>query len=196
MDKKDSQIIFQKLQTNLRSMYLKKKNNEKGNEAFVKGDYFEALTMYNEALRYAELQSKQLGICFSNRSAVFLKVKQYKACLQNIGLARLNQCPRDILPKLYVREKECIKRMETSPQIEETWNAFFKLSYEPNPKFPFLSNCLQLKKDKKGFFLMTNRDLKAGDIIAITKPFVRFPVDTSSYRCNYCLCDNFMNFIP
>lgn len=169
---------------------------QKGNEAFGKGDYFDALTMYNEALRYAESESKQLGLCFSNRSAAFLKVKQYNACMENIELARRNQCPQDILSKLSVREDQCKKLLEKRPRIEKTWNSFFKLSYPPNPKLPFLVNCLELKTHERGVFLIAKRNLNAGDIIAITEPFVSFPVDTSSYRCNYCLIDNFMNFIP
>lgn len=184
-------------------MNPKRKNNvrsdqirQKGNNAFAKGDYFDAFIFYNEALRYAEAESEQLGTCFANRSAVFLKVKQYQACLQNIESSRQNQCPQNILPKLIIRENACKQQMDADPKREETWNSFVKLSYPPNPKLPFISNCLELKKHEQGVFLITNRDLKAGDMIAITEPFVRFPVDTSSYRCNYCLADNFMNFIP
>lgn len=168
-----------------------------GNKRFVKGEYFEALENYNEAIRFAETNSKQLGLGYGNRSAAFLEVKQYEACLENIQLARKNQFPLERLPKLSDREIKCKKLMEESETpMEQTWNEFFKLSYEPNPKFPYLADCLKLKKHKQGMFLATNRDLKAGDIVAITKPFVQFTIDTSSYRCNYCLADKFMNFIP
>lgn len=180
-----------------KSNVISDKFRQDGNKRFAKSEYFEALEHYNEAIRFAELKSKQLGLAYGNRSAVFLKVKQYKACLENIESARKNQFPSDLLPKLGSREIECKKLMEESQTpMEETWNDFFKLTYEPNPKFPYLANCLELKKHKQGMFLAANRNLKAGDIIAITKPFVQFPIDTSSYRCNYCLADKFMNFIP
>lgn len=177
-----------------------KKNNAisdearvKGNNCFCSKDFFEALSMYNKALRYAEINSKQMGLAYANRSAVFVKTKQYKACLENIKLARVNNFPAENLAKLMQRENECKQFMDAP--MEETWNDLFKLSYEPNRNFPFLADCLELKKHEHGKFLSTKRDLKAGDIIAITDPIFRIPVD-SVYRCNYCLADKFMNFIP
>lgn len=168
-----------------------------GNKRFAKDDFFGALANYNDSLRYAERNSHQLGLCYGNRSAVFLKVKQYQACLENIELARKNQFPDELLPKLRDREIKCKQLMDASAEpLEDTWNKFFALSYPANPNFPYLANCLELKKQKDGWFLATNIDLKAGDIIAITEPFVKFPTDTSSYRCNYCLSDKFMNYIP
>lgn len=168
-----------------------------GNKQYAKRNYFEALSKYNEAIRFAESNSKQLGLSYGNRSAAFLMVEQYRACLENIDLARKSLIPEELIAKLDDREIKCKMLMEENETpTEETWNAFFKLTYEPNPKFPYLANCLELKKHKKGMFLAANRDLKAGDIIAITKPFVQFNIDTSSYRCSYCLADKFMNFIP
>lgn len=180
-----------------KSNVISDKIRQDGNKRFGKGDYFDALSKYNEAVRYAELGSKQMGLGYGNRSAAFLKVKQYKACLENIELARKNHIPDELLTKLLEREIECTDLMKKCrTPTEESWNAFFTMSYNPNPKFPYLADCLKLKKHKDGWFLAPNRDLKAGDIIAITKPFVQFPIDTSSYRCNYCLADKFMNLIP
>lgn len=166
---------------------------EKGNKFFCKKEYFEALSLYNDALRYAEINSKQLGLAYANRSAVFIKTKLYKASMENIRLARQNNFPSESLPKLIERENEC-KAFVNTP-MEETWNDFFKLSYQPNPNFPFLVECLELKKHERGMFLSTKHDLKAGDIIGITEPIFRIPVGTV-YRCNYCLADQFLNFIP
>lgn len=169
------------------------KAREKGNEYFCKKEYFEALTMYNEALRYAENNSKQLGLAYANRSAVFVKAKLYNECMENIRLARENNFPRENMAKLIERENAIHPYM--NGPMEKPWNDFFKLSYQPNANFPFLADCLQLKRHERGMFLSTKRDLKAGDIIAITEPIFRIPFQTV-YRCNYCLADKFMNFIP
>lgn len=130
----------------------KKKNNaisdslrEKGNKCFSKKEYFEALKLYNEALRYAEIGSSQMGMAYANRSAVFLKTKLYKACLDNIKLARDHNFPEERHPKLINRETECKASMNASMAMEEPWNGFFKLTYQPNPRFPFLADCLELK---------------------------------------------------
>ncbi|KAG4077446.1 hypothetical protein HA402_002873 [Bradysia odoriphaga] len=166
---------------------------EKGNKCFCKKEYFDALRLYNEALRYAEGDSKQMGLAYANRSAVFLKVKLYKACFKNIQLAKDHNFPQERLSKLISRENECMASMNAP--MEEAWNGFFKLSYQPNPSFPYLVDCLELKEHERGTYLSTKRDLKAGDIIAITEPLFRIPI-RSVYRCNYCLADQFMNFIP
>lgn len=169
------------------------KIREKGNKFFCKKEYFEALSLYNESLRYADINSKQMGLAYANRSAVFVKTKLYKACLENIRLALENNFPNENLGKLIQRENECKAFMDAP--MEEPWNDFFKLSYQANPNFPYLADCLELKKHERGMLLSTKRDLKAGDIIAITEPLFRIPID-SVYRCNYCLADQFMNFIP
>lgn len=147
-----------------KSNVISDKLRRDGNKQFVKADFFGSLSKYNEAIRYAELGSQQLGLCYGNRSAAFLKVKQYQACLENIELARKNKFPDELLTKLCQREIECMKLMEEGSKTEETWNKFFTMSYPPNPKFPYLADCLQLKKYKDGWFLAANRDLKAGDI--------------------------------
>lgn len=169
---------------------------EKGNQDFARRDFFGALTFYNQALCFAELNTSQVGLCYGNRSAAFFQVKQYKSCLQNIRWARSSNIPKEKLSKLEHREIYCWEQMITLSPDEDTWNSFFKLSYDPNPKIPFLANCLELKPRVPGRFLTTTEDLEPGDIIGIVDPFFRLPMETSYYRCNYCVTDKFMNLIP
>lgn len=100
-------------------MYGKKKNNvisdqlrKKGNESFHKEDYFDALSKYNEALRYADINSKELSLCYGNHSAAFLKVKQFNET-ENIQLARENNFPEESFQKLIKREIQCRILMES-----------------------------------------------------------------------------------
>ncbi|KAG5671094.1 hypothetical protein PVAND_001308 [Polypedilum vanderplanki] len=73
--------------------------------------------------------------------------------------------------------------------------------------YPFIVDCLELRHDKKyGRFTITNRDLKAGDILAIEEPFFKFlkvdPEDreypeTNFYNyCVNCLLDNYLDLTP
>jgi len=75
---------------------------------------------------------------------------------------------------------------------------YLKLSYEPNPKLPFIVKCLELKSDDQfGRYVVTNKRLSAGDIIAIEEPFSKCVLPSSSYRyCVNCLSDNFMDLLP
>jgi signal peptidase I len=84
---------------------------------------------------------------------------------------------------------------------------FFKLSYPPNKKIPFIANCLELRTDEKyGRYIITNRLLKTGDVVAIEEPIYKVIKADSRYntcyesnryqRCANCLMDNLLDLIP
>jgi hypothetical protein len=73
----------------------------------------------------------------------------------------------------------------------------FKLSYKPNPKLPFLADCLRLEVDELGYHVKTTRNLKFGDVVAIDKPFCK-ALNAENYHvsCCNCLNDNFFDLEP
>lgn len=77
--------------------------------------------------------------------------------------------------------------METSD--DKNLHAFkheFKLSYKANPKIPFFIDALELREDaKNGKHLITTRDLKGGDVIAVIDKPWRAPV--SSMKVDYLI---------
>ena len=59
----------------------------------------------------------------------------------------------------------------------------FKLSYDVNPKLPFIIDCLKLKCNSTyGNHIITEQDLKIGDIVCVQTPF--FSIITKNYK-NY-----------
>jgi hypothetical protein len=78
---------------------------------------------------------------------------------------------------------------------EENVDDFFKLSYKPNPKYPSFADCIELRSNRKyGRYLVTNQDLKVGDIIAIEEFFYysinddRDEKEKSGCLMNYQFC--------
>lgn len=69
----------------------------------------------------------------------------------------------------------------------------FKLSFEPNSKIPWTSNCLELKEDaEKGNYIIANKDLKVGDIILVEiKSNSSEFSDQRKFRC--LNCSNFLH---
>lgn len=180
-----------------KSDYAAHEARQKGNEFYKKSEYFKALLLYNQSLCYAE-SKHELAFGYANRSAAYFKVHQYDKCMRNILLARNHGYPENKIKKLREREFECKKLMnELKPDpTEDPWN-FFKLSYEPNPKVPFLVNCLEIRNSNAGKVLVTNQDLKPGDIIAITDTIFRFADPTARcHRCSYCFADCLMDLEP
>lgn len=166
-----------------------------GNVNFRCRNFRDSLVSYNRSLCHAEAGSQQLALAYGNRSAVYLELKLFEKCRENIQLARVNGFPADKLGKLNEREKKCGEMMD---EIEDDSMSFFKLSYPPNEKIPFIVNCLELRDSEKfGRYIVTKSDLKPGDIIAIEEPFYKF-VDKEAFhsRCTNCLKANDLSLIP
>ena len=171
----------------------------RGNEFFREKKYLEALVAYNESLCCAERESEHVALGFANRSAVYLVLKLYEECLENIKSACDYGYPEDKVCKLKEREEKCENYMKKcSQRVNNDHLSFFKLSHPANPKIPFIVDCLKLQENEKyGCYLITTKDLKTGDVIAIEEPFYKF-VDKDVYhsRCANCLKSNKLNLIP
>lgn len=167
------------------------------NDAFIKQDYFNALWLYNRAIACAD--SKKLASKgYAKRSAVFLELKLYNECLQNIEWARQNGYPKEKLPKLKEREAKCKKLMkEPKEKREDLWD-FFKLSYPANEKIPWLVDRVEMRRTEKyGRGIYAKEDLKAGDVICVEEPAINYAHEDNTYmRCYNCFKTNAMNLIP
>lgn len=196
---------------------LAHKHREQGNAYYKESMFVEALKSYNEGLQIAPLKSDIIPLIYANRSAVYMELKQYQLCLENIALAREANYPKDKLKRLYDREVKCIKLME-GKRDDDPWD-FFKLSYPAHKNVPFVVNCLEVACDKKfGRKIMTTRgksftnvdpvwhsliilihvllkDLKPGDIIAIEEPAIRGPSE-ATHCCQICFKRNNLSLVP
>lgn len=178
-----------------------------GNEFYAQRKFFYALLKYNESLSYAELDTANLGLAYANRSAVYFEMKLYERCLRNIEYARKNHYPEENFEILKKREEKCKDLMKTSREkLSDPWNTF-KLSYPPHKQIPFIAECLEVQSNEKfGRFVVTNRQLRVGDIVAIEKPFCSILIAESKFhenpesniyqRCTNCLKENALDLIP
>lgn len=176
------------------------KFREKGNSQFQSGLYLDALVTYNRSLCCAPADSQEIPLVYANRSAVYLKAKLFHKCLQNIELAKKSGYPIDKLQKLDEREERCKKLIENckSPLENNPRDTFFKLSYPPHDKIPFIANCIEVREDEKyGRYVVTNKNLEPGNIIAIDEPLYKF-VDKEVFdrHCANCLKSNELSLIP
>jgi len=168
---------------------------KQANELYNKTNYVQALELYNKALCYAEnIKSKEAGICFANRSAVFCNLSLPEAAIENIQLARNAGYPAELMDKLNDREKKCLEMMNRPRKVNPAKD-FFKLSYPAHEKTPFLANCVEMRETKKyGRGLYATRDLKPGDIITNSRPVLKSINKNAAYkRCTNCLEVNDMN---
>lgn len=120
---------------------LSSQKRKEGNVQFGRGNWNDAMEFYNASLLYAENRSTTISLAYANRSACFLKLKKYKECLMDIEFAKEAGYPRDLLPKINVRESECLKAMEENGQSMEFE---LKLDFEPDRCFPSMANVLKV----------------------------------------------------
>jgi uncharacterized FlaG/YvyC family protein len=172
---------------------------EIGNQFYVKRNFFDAIVKYNESLCYAESESENAGLAYANRSAVYFEMKIYDKSLNNIELARSHNYPEKNLHILMKREEKCKEMMKKqSTQSSLLSENFFKLSHEAYANFKNIAKCLELKCDKKyGRYIITNKDLNVGDIVAIEKSFCHFVQENFIHQqCTHCLKSNALDLIP
>lgn len=139
----------------------------------------------------------------------------YELCLENIKLAVANNYPPGKLYQLEDRKLRCegylngslpnpnphINKFKEEDEVKEKCR--LKLSYECNPKIPFIIKSLRQQHDVDGNrdFIVSDIDLKVGDVISVEDGFckTRFmsTVDGSQYeRCAECLSENMLNLRP
>jgi SET and MYND domain-containing protein 4 len=174
-----------------------------GNDKFVERNYFEALLYLNKSLCFAQ-SPETSAMTFAVRATVYLKLKFYDRCLTNIRLSRnaFKIEHKHFTTYLDIAEKQCRDELPAQTKASDSYTAlvsdFLKLSYPANPKLPFAAECLELKENKKfGRHIVTNRNLKAGDIIAITPNIYNFiNKEARFHHCSSCLRSNDMNLFP
>ncbi|KAJ6641170.1 SET and MYND domain-containing protein 4 [Pseudolycoriella hygida] len=182
---------------------------KEGNKCFVVKSYFDALLKYNESLCYAERGSEAIALNYANRSAVYYELKLFEKSLQNIELARQNGYPTKNIQILEKRAEKCLQQIETGNEIKKDDDPFdfIKLSDEVNVNLPFVSKSLELRRSEKfGRYIVANRDLSVGEIVAIEKPHFKIIKSDGRYagcdgvnkfqRCALCLKSNLLDLIP
>lgn len=182
------------------------KSNEKANEFRLAGNqhykarkFYQALVCYNRSLSNAVLGTPDFAIAIANRSAVYMELKEYDLCLENIEFAIEAGYPEDRKKILVERREKCrdMLQVHEPDPLKNPW-VFFKLSYPPHKKIPFVANCVELRRSKKfGRHLITNQALKAGDIINIEEPFHKYISNGTRFsHCGNCLKSEKLNLLP
>lgn len=184
------------LKNNAKSLHFR----QLGNGQFVKKtvqSFLSALSLYNEAICCAEPNSEDLGFAYANRSAVYIELKLHKECLKSIEWAFAQSgFPERLRTKLDLRRAAAIAAIGQQP--EDIGPIEPKLCKPSNPKIPIIVNCLELKQNAQyGRHVVTNEDLKVGDIIAIDTPFCTALGEGLQYeRCDNCCMEAARNLLP
>lgn len=186
---------------------LERKNGERaeeerrvGNVLFGQKKYFDAMIKFNNALRLAPSDSKELGLAYANRSSCFFFLRMLDECLIDIELAKKSNYPAHLMPKLEDRVLN-VKKSMASGQIQMSGIRVREpvLSFKEHDDFPGVAECLQIEKNNRfGHHVVTTHDLKVGQTILIEQPYSIAHTESESKRrdrCMHCFKEC-ANFIP
>ncbi|CAO1395991.1 unnamed protein product [Diamesa hyperborea] len=168
---------------------------KRGNLYAKNREFESALNAYNESLRCIQ-RKESLGLTYAEKSAVCFECDEFESCLRNFQLAIDHKCPEYKLAVVNVSKLKCPKLIESDMKRGNHWE-FLKLTYAANHKVPFIVDCLELNKNElNGNHIITNKDLKVGDIIAIEKPHSIVLAGVRSRCCAACGSRKPFDFIP
>lgn len=183
---------------------------KEGNQYFSlkNRDYVRALELYNKSICFAKFGSEDMGIGYANRSAIYFDWKKYELCLENIKLAKEHGYPERLMEKLTKRAAECEKFLKDKKSKQnhdyddddddDEVVLAPKLSYSAHSKVPFIADCLEMRESEElGRYIVTNRDLSVGKVVAIEDSFCSWTLPSVRYtRCANCLEECDYNLIP
>lgn len=165
---------------------------KEGNKKFLEKKVLEAMHLYNQSLRYAEIETENMSIAYGNRSACFFELKLFAKCMTDIQLAKKAKYPERLLPKLLNRHEQCLKLMMT---MDPQKTFVPKLDFCADKNFPEMANVLQIQcNEKYGRHITAKCNIGVGKIVLIDEAFVQA---MSKMETNCVLCSKkAMNFIP
>lgn len=168
----------------------------KGSQEVEAKNWFEAIEFFNQALCFAESGSIEMANAFANRASCFLQLKMYEECLTDIKLAKTNECPPIILPKLSKMAATCGQKKQQPRNDAQTTQQFTPtLSFKPSKEYPCAANVIRFGKTKDSHrFVEATRQIDVGQTILIENGFVSSTIERYK-RCCICL-KSIGNFVP
>jgi SET and MYND domain-containing protein 4 len=147
--------------------------------------FYEALVALNKSSMAAAEDSTALSKVFLKKSQIYYKLGHFQNSLNCLEEVEKLITPDDEVKFLI---KQCRSSLKIAEQSENVLRNILKLSHPQNPNIPFIIDCLELKNDEKyGKYIITNRDLIAGDVIAIEESHFHFVSSKSIFeRCFNC----------
>lgn len=179
------------------SITFQKSNREstelrmRGNELFATKHWSRAMFWYTQSLCFAEVGTENVALAYANRSACFFNLKMYDEAMVDIELAKKENLPDSLLPKLEKRMQECFELLGTVEREQEHQQ---KLDYEANQNFPCLADIVEIKYNQElGRHLIAKCDIPFGKNILMEEHYALNRMDECS-KCYTCFCAN-SNFI-
>ena len=198
-----SSVLLDEQKNYLKSVQQSNDYRDKGNAAYSSRDDRLALSLYNQAVRFAPSYSRELSLALGNRSAVLFNLKQYQLALDDIhralDLLSFSDDEQQRRQRLEQRLEQCLK-FRSEPATDSIVSDYDRLENELkqiqftqtfNESYPSLTCHADINQSKdRGRHVVSNNvtsTLKPGTIILVEQAYgsVLLPSAWSSH-CHQC----------
>jgi hypothetical protein len=185
----DSKIAEINNNAETKDLEIALKYREEGNALYKKNSLYDALGKYNLSLKYSPIVEiidengigNNIALTYSNRSAVFLALKKYQLCLNDIEQAFINKYPKSSWNRLVDRKIECLIKLNRKSEAYSYLKSILTNDRE------YYSEDIQ-----KGYEEKLSK-LESSDTTHIEEMLNELNIDNSAYKIDYS--EDFGNYI-
>lgn len=178
----------------MKSSYASTHYRNLGNQCYQKEFFHEALQFYNMALCFAPPLTEDFALAMSNRTAVLIALKQYRACMIDVNLVLTIPYPDKIREKLVRRKKLCKEEYNRNPELAEEdvqepdYLKVLKLDGPRNDTYTSASAKLEVKYNSDfGRHVIAKEDIEVGEVIVQEDPYIGLVLRNQlALCCSYC----------
>ncbi|XP_072944926.1 SET and MYND domain-containing protein 4-like isoform X2 [Epargyreus clarus] len=153
------------------------------NKCFGLGQYDAAFEGYNMALLFAPKDSRALKLAYSNKSALFHKIKRYQECINDIDKCFSLNCPEDLVNKLKNRKEDAIRLLQ--PKVTHSEDEYLEFKALLN-QTPYIDKHMDIIRECNATKVVATRDIELGTVVAIEPAFASNVIDCRYGCCYYC----------
>lgn len=167
----------------------------KGNWYFVQNEFRKAMELYNQALRFVEIDSTAQAILYAKRGFCFANKKMYAEAIVDLNLALSTDFPSEW--KAIVIETIEISRHMIAIRTKSPTKIVPELYFESDRLFPSMANVLQIKFNGEGrpCGIEAKVDMNWGTTIVVEEAFTSITNDYDRTTCTTC-SRVLKNFVP
>ncbi|XP_016839232.1 SET and MYND domain-containing protein DDB_G0273591 [Nasonia vitripennis] len=148
------------------------------------------LSLYSESIAFAPVDSEELALAYSNRSALLLHLHYPEKSLIDIVKALGITKSTYLRTKLLSRKAKCLELIKKSADREDNSSDELKIpKFTPSKQLPCVADCVKVDYNKQfGRHMVATRDIEPGEVIIAETGHVVFPSGEQMYlNCSNCL---------
>lgn len=191
--------MFPKLVKEKKSEQISMEYRDEGNKFYRIESYWAALESYNKALLYAPRKTQEMILAYSNRSALFFKIKAFSACLKDIETCFNLGCSDELTDKLIRRKRESQQCLLKDKSLYASFpDDYFQIHSKRHPQIPCATTDVKVTIDNETKLptVVAAKDIKVGTVVSIETTFVNLLNPVNHYVTCYQCHKMSLNLIP